>query len=151
MVQVKQIRQIRQIRIQSYGGDRVNAGRGPIRYMAVGAEDDQITAEPDPGIPRDGVGEIYSAVLRYASNIKRTSVSGLASTKKGSKLADLVQILAVCTNAARSTEAGQRRILMSESSAWAEDPFKPLVTARLFRDIPVTSICSVPIKIVWPI
>ena len=105
MVQVKQIRQIRQIRIQSYGGDRVNAGRGPIRYMAVGAEDDQITAEPDPGIPRDWVGEIYAAVLRYASNIKRTSVSGSASTKKGSKLAALVQIREAWIRAAEQSQS----------------------------------------------
>ena len=75
------------------------------------------------------------------------------STKKGSKSADLVQILAVCTNAARSTEAGQRRISMSELSAWAAavEPFKARVTVRLLPEIPVTSICSVPIRAVWPI
>ena len=61
----------------------------------------------------------YTAVLRYGSRRMRTSVSMSESTKQGSKSADLVQILAVCTNATRSTEAGQLRILISELSAWA--------------------------------
>ena len=71
------------------------------------------------------IGSGYAAVLRYGSRRMRTSVSMSESTKQGSKSADLVQILAVCTNAARSTEAGQLRILISALSAWAAavEPF----------------------------
>jgi len=99
------------------------------------------------------IGGGYAAVLRYGSRRMRTSVSMSESTKQGSKSADLVQILAVCTNAARSTEAGQLRILISALSAWAAavEPFMARVTVRLLPEIPVTRICNVPIRAVWPI
>ena len=49
------------------------------------------------------IGSGYAAVLRYGSRKMRTSVSVSmsVSTKQGSKSAELGQILAVCTNAAR--------------------------------------------------
>ena len=47
------------------------------------------------------IGSGYAAVLRYGSRKMRTSVSMSVSTKQGSKSAELGQILAVCTNAAR--------------------------------------------------
>ena len=99
------------------------------------------------------IGNGYAAVLRYGSRRMRSSVSMPESAKEGSKSAGLFQILAVCTNAARSTEAGQRRILISESSAWAAavEPFMARVTVRLLPEIPVTRICNVPIRTVWPI
>ena len=99
------------------------------------------------------IGGGYAAVLRYGSRRMRTSVSMSESTKQGSKSADLVQILAVCTNAARSTEAGQLRILISALSAWAAavEPFMARVTVRLLPEILVTRICNVPIRAVWPI
>jgi hypothetical protein len=89
--------------------------------------------------------ENHAEVLRYGFSNNLTSVSSSASTENGSKSADLVQILAVCTKVARSTEGGQRRISMPELSACAAevDPFSPLVTVRLLPDIAVTSICSV--------
>ena len=49
------------------------------------------------------IGSGYAAALQYGSKRLRSSVSTSESTKHGSKMADLVQILAVCTNAARST------------------------------------------------
>jgi len=49
------------------------------------------------------IGSGYAAVLQYGSKRLRSSVSTSKSTKHGSKMTDLVQILAVCTNAARST------------------------------------------------
>ena len=99
------------------------------------------------------IGSGYAAVLRYGSRRMRTSVSMSESTKQGSKSADLVQILAVCTNAARSTEAGQLRILISALSAWAAavEPFMARVTVRLLPEILVTRICNAPIRAVWPI
>ena len=99
------------------------------------------------------IGGGYAAVLRYGSRRMRTSVSMSESTKQGSKSADLVQILAVCTNAARSTEAGQLRILISALSAWAAavEPFMARVTMRLLPEILVTRIYNVPIRAVWPI
>ena len=73
------------------------------------------------------IGGGYAAVLRYGSRRMRTSVSMSESTKQGSKSADLVQILAVCTNAARSTEAGQLRILIS---ALLSSSFKGVLKIR---------------------
>ena len=55
------------------------------------------------------IGSGYAAALRYGSRRMRSSVSMSESTKEGPKSADLIQILAVCAKAARSTEAGQQQ------------------------------------------
>jgi hypothetical protein len=68
----------------------------------------------------------------------------LGVDEKGSKSADLVQILAVCTMVARSTDGGQRRMSISELSAWAAAvvPFRARLTVRSLLEMAVTSICS---------
>jgi hypothetical protein len=70
--------------------------------------------------------------------------------RKGSKSTDLVQTLVVRTNAALSTDAGQRSTLMSELSARAAAmvPFRDQVTVRSLVEMAVTSICSDPIRAV---
>jgi len=103
--QVKPIRRIHQVQIQATGKrhkasvDRLAPARqtaiAPSRRFSYGL-----------GQSQNGymdIGSGYAAVFQYGSRRLRSSVSTSESTKHGSKTADLVQILAVCTNAARST------------------------------------------------
>ena len=101
--QVKPIRQIHQVQIQATGKrHKASVDRlAPARQTAIAP-----SRRFSYGLGQNGymdIGSSYAAVFQYGSRRLRSSVSTSESTKHGSKMADLVQILAVCTNAARST------------------------------------------------